>query len=195
MPRVIHIGGDAEIELIGVYPWGGGSVSSFEFSSIPYGVGTVVVALATQPGFTTSVTIGGVSATQYRLPGSGLETTIRFYVADSSAASGDVIVTRDGATSLMAIAVWSVTGNESATPTDYETAYAASPAVSVSVAGSGGGVLAAFAFGSASGSLTGIDGTAESSIWEAGYAEIPSDSAGLTITHTASAYVGAITFR
>jgi hypothetical protein len=196
--------GAAEIAFTDEEGWTGGSVSTFTFTGVAFGPDTgdrfVCVALLSAPGFTTSATIGGVSATEYRLPGTGSETSIRFYVAAPSGTSGDVVVTRSGATSVMHIAAWAISGADSATPVDYVTAYDAAPPTALTLAVEDGGVVLALAQGSGSSSpASGVDADFAvlyvSFYIDGGASAITADDAAYALSTSTHSYLGAISFR
>lgn len=158
MPRVIVIGGGpAEVALTDTDGLSGAAASVWTHTGMSFGpdIGGRIVVVATMvaSGFTATATIGGVAATEYRTaPGQ-----VRFFVAAPSGASGDVVVTTSGTPTFSHVAVWALTGADSATPVDHDVATGAAPQ-SVTIAAEADGVVIGYASGGgASAPITGVD--------------------------------------
>lgn len=208
MPKVIYIGGGVVPTYRSSALYNGASVSTFTFSGMAIGPASpgrlVVLGLVTS--FATTCTLNGNAMTEYRRPGTGGDSFLRFYVLEwATDTTADFVITRAAAVAQLSVAVWSVEGASSAVPADWDVCGGTiSPPAVVSVqagdgligfaspAGSPGdhamvGVSTDF---SVDGAFTAYDlgGVAEISATNASY------SVDLT-PYDAAAFIGAIAFR
>lgn len=184
-----------EVTFSGRHDWSGGSTSTFTFSGVTFHGSAAVVLVFTGSGFTTSVTIDGVAATEYRLGGSGLDSSLRWYVAATSAASGDVVITRSGSTTVMRIYVWSLADYDSLTPVDWNTAYDLTPPTSLSASVEEGGAILAGSYGTSGADISGVDTDGSGSSDVGGHKLITDTDAAYAVSHSANSYLGYISFR
>ena len=95
--------------------------SSYTFASSDIGTATdrslVVVAIHYRSSSISSVTIGGVTATQIRTVGAGLNTAI-FSASGVTGTTADVVVTLSGTASRCLVAVYALYNLRSTTPVD-----------------------------------------------------------------------------
>lgn len=183
------------VTFSGRHDWGGGSTSTFTFTGVNFYGSAAVVLVSTGAGFTTSVTIGGFAATEYRLGDSSLSSSLRWYVAPTSASSGNVVITRSGSTSVMRVYVWSLANYDSLTPVDWNTLYDSSPPTSLSASVQEGGALLAGSYGTSGVGISGVDTDGSGASDVGGHKLITATNAAYAVSHSANSYLGYISFR
>ena len=208
MPRIIHIGGGVVPTYRSSALYDGASVSTFTFSGMAIGPASPgrLIVLGLMTSFATTSTLNGNAMTEYRRPGTGGDSFLRFYVLEwATDTTADFVITRAAAVTQLSVAVWSVEGASSAVPADWDTCGGTvAPPVVVSVQAGDGLIGFASTVGSPGDhAMTGVstafavDG-AFTAYDLGGVAEVAAANAAYSVDLTpydAGASIGAIAFR
>ena len=208
MPRIIHIGGGVVPTYRSAALYNGASVSTFSFSGMAIGPASPgrLIVLGLMTSFATTCSLNGNAMTEYRRPGTGGDSFLRFYVLEwATDTTADFVVTRAAAVTQLSVAVWSVEGASSAVPSDWDACGGTvTPPVVVSVQAGDGLIGFASTVGSPGDhAMTGVstafavDG-AFTAYDLGGVAEVAAANAAYSVDLTpydAGASIGAIAFR
>ena len=208
MPKVIYIGGGVVPTYRSSALYNGASVSTFTFSGMAIGPASpgrlVVLGLVTT--FSTTCTLNGNAMTEYRRPGTGGDSFLRFYVLEwATDTTADFVITRAAAVAQLSVAVWSVEGASSAVPADWDVCGGTiSPPAVVSVQ-AGDGLIGFASTAGSPGDHAMVGVSTDFSVDGAftaydlgGVAEISAADAAYSVDlspYVSSAFVGAIAFR
>lgn len=208
MPRIIHIGGGVVPTYRSAALYNGASVSTFSFSGMAIGPASPgrLIVLGLMTSFATTCSLNGNAMTEYRRPGTGGDSFLRFYVLEwATDTTADFVITRAAAVTQLSVAVWSVEGASSAVPADWDACGGTvAPPVVVSVQAGDGLIGFASTVGSPGDhAMTGVstafavDG-AFTAYDLGGVAEVAAANAAYSVDLTpydAGASIGAIAFR
>ena len=208
MPRIIHIGGGVVPTYRSAALYNGASVSTFSFSGMAIGPASPgrLIVLGLMTSFATTCSLNGNAMTEYRRPGTGGDSFLRFYVLEwATDTTADFVITRAAAVTQLSVAVWSVEGASSAVPADWDACGGTvAPPVVVSVQPGDGLIGFASTVGSPGDhAMTGVstafavDG-AFTAYDLGGVAEVAAANAAYSVDLTpydAGASIGAIAFR
>lgn len=157
MPRLIVVGSGAGVSYIGAYTKQSSGTTTFSGCALGDGVAKhVVVAIYAETTAAATVTIAGVTATIY-----GAGTVHQYAVAETSAATGDIVVSFTATNRWRSIGVFAVYGGLNYVSTAYASHTPSGSGVTTSSSTAAGGTVIAMATdlmanGTGSGSLTNV---------------------------------------